>query len=47
MVESSDKPIVVITGISGFIGLHVLRLFLEDGGFRVRGTVRAISDEKL
>jgi len=34
------KPIVTITGISGYIGSEVTALFLRDGGYRVRGTVR-------
>jgi nucleoside-diphosphate-sugar epimerase len=46
MVESS-KPLVVITGVSGFIGLHVLRDFLLDGTFTVRGTVRGLNEDKL
>jgi nucleoside-diphosphate-sugar epimerase len=39
MVESS-KPIVLITGVSGYLGSHVALVFLKDGGFNVRGTVR-------
>lgn len=46
MVESSELPIVIITGVSGFLGSHVTKLFLEDGGFRVRGTVRSTSNEQ-
>jgi nucleoside-diphosphate-sugar epimerase len=34
------KPLVVITGISGYLGSHVCLLFLKHGGYRVRGTVR-------
>lgn len=48
MVESTqEKPIVVITGISGYIGMHVLQQFLQDGSFRVRGTVRGKTEDKL
>lgn len=36
----SNKPIVVITGISGFVGSQVCKAFLEDGSFHVKGTVR-------
>lgn len=45
MVDS-NKPIVVITGVSGYLGSHVALQFLQDGGFRVRGTVRDSTDEK-
>jgi len=31
---------VTITGISGYIGAAVTLLFLQDGGYTVRGTVR-------
>jgi len=37
---AGEKPIVTITGISGYIGGHVALLFLQDGGYHVRGTVR-------
>jgi len=33
--------------VSGYIGLNVLKLFLEDGSFRVRGTVRGLNEKKL
>lgn len=39
MVESS-KPTVVITGITGYLGSHVALVFLKDGSYNVRGTVR-------
>jgi nucleoside-diphosphate-sugar epimerase len=34
------KPLVVITGISGYLGSQVCLTFLKHGGYRVRGTVR-------
>ena len=42
MVDSvySNKPIVTITGITGFCGSEICFAFLKDGGFNVRGTVR-------
>lgn len=40
-----SKPLVVITGISGYIGSQVCKLFLEDGSFTVRGTVRSKTNE--
>ena len=41
-----DKPIVVITGISGFLGSWVGKTFLERGGYKVRGTVRDPNNER-
>lgn len=42
----SDKPVVLVTGVSGFVGSQVCMHFLKDGGFRVRGTVRDPSNQK-
>ena len=42
MVEST-KPVVVITGVSGYLGSHVALVFLKDGSYTVRGT---FSDNK-
>ena len=39
-IRGEEKPLVTITGITGYVGSHVAKLFLQDGGFRVRGTVR-------
>jgi dihydroflavonol-4-reductase len=44
MVESSKQK-VLITGISGYLGSHVARVFLEDGSFEVSGTVRDPNNE--
>jgi nucleoside-diphosphate-sugar epimerase len=44
MVEATQqKPICVITGITGYLGMHVVKTFLEDGTYRIRGTARNIS----
>ena len=43
--RGEEKPLVTITGITGYIGSHVAKLFLQDGGFRVRGTVRDPNNE--
>ena len=45
MAEAGEKPLVTITGISGYIGSHVALLCLQDGGYRVRGTVRDPNNE--
>jgi len=47
MVEST-KPIVVITGVSGFVGSFVLREFLLGEGagkYQIRATVRDKNNE--
>jgi len=43
---ATSKPIVVVTGISGYLGAQVCAVFLKDGSYRVRGTVRSISNEE-
>lgn len=44
MVEA--KPLVVITGVTGFLGLYVVREFINDGSYRLRGTMRGVNDPK-
>ena len=39
-VVADKRPIVTVTGISGYIGSHVGLALLKDGAYRVRGTVR-------
>lgn len=45
MVDSA-KPTVLITGVTGYLGSHVTLLYLQDGGYNVRGTVRDTKNEK-
>ena len=45
MVEST-KPVVTITGITGYVGSQVCLAFLKSGNYTVRGTVRDKSSEK-
>ena len=35
-----SKPILLITGISGYLGAHVCKQALDSGKYKVRGTVR-------
>ena len=44
MVEG--KPIITITGVSGYLGSHTCLAFLKSGNYRVRGTVRSTTNEK-
>ena len=46
MVEKYGKPIVLITGVSGYLGSHVANVFLKDGSYEVRGTVRDAKNQK-
>ena len=45
-LRPQKHPTVVITGASGYIGSHIVNMFLQDGGFHVIGTVRDIHNEK-
>ena len=48
LTQTIYKPRVTITGVTGYLGCLVARLFLRDGGYRVRGTVRNLdNDEKI
>lgn len=40
-----DKPLVLVTGAGGYIASHCVREMLE-AGYRVRGTVRSLDDER-
>jgi nucleoside-diphosphate-sugar epimerase len=42
---SRDQELVLVTGASGFIASHIVKL-LQEEGYRVRGTVRSLRDEK-
>jgi nucleoside-diphosphate-sugar epimerase len=42
---ATDGKLVTLTGISGYIGMHV-GLALQREGFRVRGTVRDPTNAK-
>jgi len=44
-IQAADtKPLVTITGVSGFLGSQTCLVFLKDGKYRVRGTVRNVSN---
>ncbi|XP_013791991.1 tetraketide alpha-pyrone reductase 1-like [Limulus polyphemus] len=45
MPKELDKPpLVLVTGASGYLASHVVRLLLQEG-YQVRGTVRDLSNE--
>ena len=39
-------PIVLVTGASGFVATHLIKQLLEQGRYRVRGTVRSKKREE-
>ena len=43
MTTNDSKPLVLVTGATGYIAGHCIRELLEHG-YRVRGTVRSLSD---
>lgn len=45
MTTISDNDLILVTGASGYIAIHIVKLLLEKG-YRVRGTVRSLKDEK-
>ena len=47
MVDKKDeRPMVLITGMTGYLGSAVAYVYLKDGRFRVKGTVRDLNDKK-
>ena len=41
----TDDDLILVTGASGYIATHIVKQLLEKG-YRVRGTVRSLKDEK-
>ncbi|KAK7090238.1 uncharacterized protein [Littorina saxatilis] len=44
MAAASEDSLVLVTGASGYIATHVIKQ-LQEAGYKVRGTVRSLSDE--
>ena len=42
---ADDRPLVLVTGASGYIAAHVIKQLHEKGTYRIRGTVRDASNE--
>eukprot|EP00123_Amoebidium_parasiticum_P014667 comp22587_c0_seq2/m.34599 comp22587_c0_seq2/g.34599 ORF comp22587_c0_seq2/g.34599 comp22587_c0_seq2/m.34599 type:complete len:342 (-) comp22587_c0_seq2:189-1214(-) len=42
---ASTKPLVVVTGASGYIACHIVQQLLQSNLYRVRGTVRSLGPE--
>ncbi|EIN05747.1 NAD(P)-binding protein [Punctularia strigosozonata HHB-11173 SS5] len=45
-MASQNKQLILVTGISGFLGGHIVQQLIEDG-YRVRGTVRTVKVESI
>jgi nucleoside-diphosphate-sugar epimerase len=43
--QITDQDLILVTGASGYIATHIVKQLLENG-YRVRGTVRSLKDEK-
>jgi len=39
---ANSKPLVLITGVNGYIASVTAKFFLDSGHYRVRGTVRSL-----
>lgn len=39
------SAVVLVTGATGYVGSHVVKLLLEDGQLRVRAVVRSLDQE--
>lgn len=44
---ADSKPVVLVTGASGFIATHVMKALHDTGKYTLRGTAREKSKEKL
>jgi dihydroflavonol-4-reductase len=44
-MAEADKPIMTLTGISGYIGSVTALQLLQDGSYKIRGTVRDKNNE--
>ena len=42
-----DVPIVLVTEAPGYVSTHLIKLLLEQGRFRVRGTVGSLEEEQV
>ena len=41
-----SKPRVLLTGVTGFLGNHICKSFLDDGAYHIRGTTTSLKDPK-
>ena len=41
-----NTPLVLVTGSFGYVAAHCVKQLLEEGSYRVRGTVRSLKNEE-
>ena len=46
-METNNLLLVCITGITTFVGCQICLAFLQNGGFKVRGTMNDIKNRKM
>ena len=46
-MAEADIPCVLVTGASGYVASHCIKKLLEDGEYRVKGTVRSLTNETV
>ena len=46
-MAEENTPLVLVTGSSGFVASQCVKQLLEDGKYKVRGTVRSLKNEEV
>jgi len=46
-MADENTPLVLVTGSSGYVAAHCIKQLLEEGNYRVRGTVRRLKNEEV
>ncbi|XP_065064206.1 uncharacterized protein LOC135690549 [Rhopilema esculentum] len=46
-MAEGNVPCVLVTGASGYVASHCIKKLLEDGEYRVKGTVRSLTNETV
>ena len=44
---AGERPLVLVTGASGFIATHIVQQLIDTGKYRVRGTVRSAAKARV
>ena len=46
-MADENTPLVLVTGSSGYVAAHCVKQLLEEGNYKVRGTVRSLKNEEV